>query len=329
MDYQKVYNALISKRKEFLLKKSKDLYTELHHIVPRCLGGADDKENLVRLTAREHFIAHRLLAKIHKYNSDLALAVLLMVSNLKGVKIVSSRQIEKLREEISSATKSRWTSELKIKASERMSGQRNFCFGKYGEEHPAFGHKKSVEFKGMVSELFHEYWTNPSNRTLILERVRSFWDNPANRKLASERMKGSKNHNYGKNVSGRLTREQLDLRNRRVSEGHKKRFPPEHYSIDSRKHEFWEKADLLAFYLNLNDYRLTADMLVKVYGRKDAEAWNAVETIRCRVESGWEPLEDPRWVSYTEERASLKPRGKVSTERLVSSPIKLSSKKLW
>lgn len=39
-------------------------YTEQHHILPRSLGGTDDSENLVHLTAREHFIVHWLLTKM-------------------------------------------------------------------------------------------------------------------------------------------------------------------------------------------------------------------------------------------------------------------------
>lgn len=39
-------------------------YYERHHIVPRSLGGLNNKENLVYLTAREHFIAHWLLTKM-------------------------------------------------------------------------------------------------------------------------------------------------------------------------------------------------------------------------------------------------------------------------
>ena len=39
-------------------------YTERHHIIPRSLGGQDAIENLVSLTAREHFICHLLLSKI-------------------------------------------------------------------------------------------------------------------------------------------------------------------------------------------------------------------------------------------------------------------------
>lgn len=40
-------------------------YSEQHHIVPRSLGGTDNKDNLVDLTAREHFICHWLLTKMH------------------------------------------------------------------------------------------------------------------------------------------------------------------------------------------------------------------------------------------------------------------------
>jgi hypothetical protein len=39
-------------------------YSERHHIIPKSMGGSDCKENIVRLTAREHFICHWLLTKI-------------------------------------------------------------------------------------------------------------------------------------------------------------------------------------------------------------------------------------------------------------------------
>lgn len=39
-------------------------YTEKHHILPKSLGGLNNKENLVRLTAREHFICHHLLVRM-------------------------------------------------------------------------------------------------------------------------------------------------------------------------------------------------------------------------------------------------------------------------
>lgn len=45
---------------------AKDVYGEVHHIIPKSEGGDNSNENLVRLSAREHYIAHLLLAKIYK-----------------------------------------------------------------------------------------------------------------------------------------------------------------------------------------------------------------------------------------------------------------------
>lgn len=69
MNYQLIYNNLIS----FAIDRSSvSGYTEKHHIIPRSLGGSNRKDNLVVLTPREHFIAHLLLAKIHKGKMTIA-----------------------------------------------------------------------------------------------------------------------------------------------------------------------------------------------------------------------------------------------------------------
>lgn len=62
MDYQRQYSLLIESRKQ---NPTESDYCEKHHILPRSLGGSDIPENIIQLTAREHYMAHRLLAKIH------------------------------------------------------------------------------------------------------------------------------------------------------------------------------------------------------------------------------------------------------------------------
>ena len=59
-------------------------YGEVHHIIPKCLGGSDDPSNLVKLTAEEHYVAHQLLVKIYPGNSRLTFAALCMSSNPHG-----------------------------------------------------------------------------------------------------------------------------------------------------------------------------------------------------------------------------------------------------
>lgn len=69
MNYIKIYNSIIKRSQ----KLDRIGYTEKHHINPKCMGGNNDKDNIVALTAREHFICHWLLFKEYK-TKDLAFA---------------------------------------------------------------------------------------------------------------------------------------------------------------------------------------------------------------------------------------------------------------
>ena len=73
MNYSKIYQSLIENAKNRKINKQ----YEIHHVLPKCMGGTDEKENLVKLTCREHFIAHVLLAHIYN-NSKLWGAVIIM-----------------------------------------------------------------------------------------------------------------------------------------------------------------------------------------------------------------------------------------------------------
>jgi hypothetical protein len=61
MNYSKIYADLISKYRNTEVSG----YSELHHIIPKEFKGSDNSDNLVKLTARAHFIAHLLLSKMY------------------------------------------------------------------------------------------------------------------------------------------------------------------------------------------------------------------------------------------------------------------------
>lgn len=61
--YTDTYYRIIHKA----LSETNDGYTETHHIIPRCLGGTNSKENLVRLSYKQHRICHKLLTKMVQY----------------------------------------------------------------------------------------------------------------------------------------------------------------------------------------------------------------------------------------------------------------------
>ena len=60
--YSQCYYNIIDRAKSRDLPN--EIYTESHHIIPKSLGGSNDQPNLVKLTAREHFICHLLLPKM-------------------------------------------------------------------------------------------------------------------------------------------------------------------------------------------------------------------------------------------------------------------------
>ncbi|EPO7485278.1 HNH endonuclease signature motif containing protein [Escherichia coli] len=121
MNYQKIYNDLISRAKA---REPLSEYKETHHIIPKCLGGTNDVENLVDLTGREHFLAHRLLTKYNSY-PGLKQAFGMMCLTNKGRNYnVSSRLYELGKKLLSEAMTGREMSEeTKAKISEALKGR--------------------------------------------------------------------------------------------------------------------------------------------------------------------------------------------------------------
>lgn len=97
MNYERIYHKIILNAKKQNRTKSKDSYYERHHIKPKSLGGDNSKDNLVLLTAREHFICHTLLWKWTKDNK-MATALWLM-SNLSKYDKLNSKTYSLLKEQ--------------------------------------------------------------------------------------------------------------------------------------------------------------------------------------------------------------------------------------
>lgn len=76
MNYAKHYDLLIEKHGS--KNKPKTGYYERHHIVPKCLGGNDLKQNLVYLSFKAHLLAHWLLHKSNPKNMKLSHAFFML-----------------------------------------------------------------------------------------------------------------------------------------------------------------------------------------------------------------------------------------------------------
>ena len=110
MNYLRIYEEIINKAKNNI----REGYMEKHHIIPKCMGGKDDNDNLVLLTAREHYICHWLLAKYYKTSSLYHAFAMMCLSTNKHQRLQSSRFFERAR----------------IARSLAMTGENNIMFGK-------------------------------------------------------------------------------------------------------------------------------------------------------------------------------------------------------
>jgi len=111
--YTKYYNLLTSRAKGRVLAE----YTERHHIIPQSLGGSNDKDNLVDLTAREHFICHWLLIKMTEGEHRGK-----MLYALQGMKAENKYQ-QRYSSAITSRVYERYRIEHAKNHSERMKGK--------------------------------------------------------------------------------------------------------------------------------------------------------------------------------------------------------------
>ena len=145
MDYGKVYAELVASRKPRGTKK--ESHYEIHHIIPRCLGGADVKENYVKLTFREHYIAHWLLTKIYPNSIGIHYGFLCMLRDPHGKRLLTSRMVENIKKQFSDFK--RWhinvsnpgkTSQSREAASQRMNSERNPMKGHPEKNHTAAPH---------------------------------------------------------------------------------------------------------------------------------------------------------------------------------------------
>lgn len=131
MDYARIYNALIKRsigRTKLAKTDINYVYYERHHIIPKCLGGNDAKDNLVYLTAEEHWVAHLLLVKINPGVSKLVWACQAMSMSGGNNKRMNNKMFGWIRRQYSNAVSERnrgrvVTPEQREKASKALKGR--------------------------------------------------------------------------------------------------------------------------------------------------------------------------------------------------------------
>ena len=162
MNYKKIYENLILRAKTRTL----DSYTEKHHIVPRCMGGTDDEENLVRLTPEEHYLAHQLLIKIYNGNYKLVKAASMMIPNRQSNKMygwlrrrLSEAKSVEQKGKNNSQYGTIWIHNPLTKENKKIKGvpKNGWLYGKYKEPKKIKVSKKEIKKQEYI-KLYTEYY---------------------------------------------------------------------------------------------------------------------------------------------------------------------------
>lgn len=192
MNYKKIHDSII------LIARSRGIisgYTEAHHVIPKSMGGGNGKDNLVHLSAKEHYIVHWLLFKIHR-NKSMAFAWYRMTHGKDSVFRYKSSSFEYARRAKANATSElfsgkKLSAELKAKLSAAKLGKTYKDLGR--EKSPLAGRKCSVE---------HVEKMRASN----VGRKHS----DATKAILSEKRKGALNPIFGKKTSDETKRKISD-----------------------------------------------------------------------------------------------------------------------
>jgi hypothetical protein len=183
--YNEFINNILETRGRFACG---DEYHERHHILPRCMGGQNDEENLIDLYAREHFIAHKLLAQDNQDNDSLVYAWSCMAfvkRNNQERYELTPEEYEEARTALSKAMSERNISEetlenMKKAAKERsknpifLENQSNAQKKRLSvpENNPMYGKHHTKEAREKIGQATRDRAANTEWRTKISVAVR-------------------------------------------------------------------------------------------------------------------------------------------------------------
>lgn len=206
MNYKEFIDNILTTRGRFACG---DEYKEKHHIVPKCMGGTNDKNNLIDLYAREHFEAHRLLALENPNIKGLTYAWWAMAhlkdKNQKRVK-VTDKEYEEARKRYIATIKGKpaWNKGIPMSEEQKVKLSKI----KRGKPSPLKGVPLSEEAKNKMRENHADYsgknhpnygkHLSEETKKKICEAHKGKKLSEETKKKLSEAHKGEKNHFYGK-----------------------------------------------------------------------------------------------------------------------------------
>ena len=183
MDYKNIHDQIILKARSRSIIHG---YFERHHVVPKSMGGTNNNSNIVKLTAREHYIIHWLLFKMYR-SKEMCFAWYRMTHCKKGVDRYKSRTFEYAKKHRAKHVSKMFTG--KVFSESQIEKMRK---AKEGKTYKDIGRGESP-LKGKPISDEHK-------RKVGLAGLGKKRSKDVRAKLSESKM-GEKNHRFGKPVS--------------------------------------------------------------------------------------------------------------------------------
>lgn len=191
MNYEKIYNLII-KKAENRGKLTNEC--EIHHILPRSLGGSNHVDNLVTLTYKEHYVCHRLLTYIYPNLKEMHFAFWMMSNRFKNsIRITASTYRLCKINYIKHRSGVPLSAEVKLKIS--ISKKNNPCFFWVGRNHTEES-KEKMRISALNRNISEE--NEAIRRKKISEAHLGKPLSENHKKNLSDSKKGDKNPMFGK-----------------------------------------------------------------------------------------------------------------------------------
>lgn len=162
INWERFYFKHIDNCKNQLLKEKETYYT--HHILPKSSGGNNDKNNLIKLTYKQHVFAHFLLFKWKPTNSNWISYRLMNGLNENKKQAVEELKIKRIKESLNNKS---WSPEVieerrktMIKNIKNLSDEDfylKFIEPMVGPNHPMYGVKRPGDLAGNFGTSKGEY----------------------------------------------------------------------------------------------------------------------------------------------------------------------------
>jgi hypothetical protein len=196
MNSASIYSLLIARARSESRRKGL-VYYERHHIVPRSVGGGNESGNLVLLTAKEHFVAHHLLLKMHPSSLPIQRAFWMMCNSPEGRATgkVTPSLYERTR--IGIASKFRHSEEVVAKIREASTGRRHTEEAKkrIGQAHR--GVKRSPETREKIGAAKRGHIKSAETRAKLSASLAGRVKSQEHREKLRQAGLGERSHRFG------------------------------------------------------------------------------------------------------------------------------------